>query len=263
MIPSFVVLLRGVAPSNWSASQRVLAAVREVAAVPVTLLVVPRLHGEPYNLRFDNALTRRLALGDELALHGYMHEEDSPTLGPLDRLRRRLHRGEAEFQRLRCDDALQRLHAGMRWFAANGWPLGGFVAPHWALGPGAWAALQLTPFLYTLTRDGLHALARDEAMPSHSIVHHTAGPARRALSLAWNAWPGRLGQDAAPLVRLELTPDAADHGAVRRAWQHCLHRHLSCRQAQTLTRVVQSWQPALARPDAVPAAFRAPSSARA
>jgi uncharacterized protein len=263
MIPSFVVVLRGVAPSTWNASQRVLGAVREVATVPVTLLVVPRLHGEPYNARFDDALARRLAGGDELALHGYMHEEESPTRGSADRFRRRLTGGEAEFHSLRCDDALQRLHAGMRWFAANGWPLGGFVAPRWALGPGAWAALRLTPFLYTLTRDSLHALARDEAMPSHSIVHRTGGPVRRAMSLAWNALPGRLGQDAAPLVRLELTPDAADHGAVRRAWQHCLHRHLSCRHAQTLTRVVQCWQPALVRPDAVPAGFRATSSARA
>jgi len=263
MIPSFVVLLRGVAPSTWSASERVLAAVREVASVPVTLLVVPRLHGEPHNTAFDEALSRRAALGDELALHGYLHEEDGPARGRADALRRRWSREQAEFRDLRCDDVLQRLHAGMRWFAANGWPVGGFVAPRWVLGPGAWAALRLTPLRYTLTRDSLHALARGERLPSHSVEHHTEGAVRRTLSLAWNALPGHLGQDAAPLVRLELTPDAADHDAVRRAWQTCLQRHLSCRQAQTVSRVVQAWQPALARPAAVPAGFQPSPSVRA
>ena len=260
MIPSFVVLLRGVAPSTWSASQRVLAAVREVAMVPVTLAVVPRLHGQPHDARFDEALARRLALGDELALHGYMHEEEGPLRSRFDGLRRRWTGAQAEFRSLRCDDALQRLHAGTRWFAANGWPLAGFVAPGWSIGPGAWAALRLTPFVYTLTRDSLHALQRDEVLPSHSVEHRTEGTLRRGLSLAWNALPGRLGQDAAPLLRLELTPDAAEHASVRRAWQRCLQRHLACRQAQTLTRVVQSWQPALGRPSAVSAAFRSSAS---
>lgn len=260
MMSFFVVLLRGVAPSTWSASQRVLAAVREVAPVPVTLLVVPRLHGEPHSPRFDESLARRASMGDELALHGYMHEEDSPVRGPLDALRRRCTDAQSEFRSLRCDDALQRLHAGMRWFAANGWPLGGFAAPSWCVGPGAWAALKLTPFSYLLTRDSLHALAREEDMPSHTIEHRTGGPVRRSLSLAWNAWPGRLGLDAMPLLRLELTPDAADHPAVCRAWQASLERHLRLRQATTAGRVVQAWQPSIARQGTVPAGFGAKSS---
>jgi predicted deacetylase len=262
MLPSFTVLLRDVAPSTWPRCLRVLAAVREVAAVPVTLLVVPRLHGQPRDARFDDALAWRRWLGDELALHGYMHEEDGPSRGLLDALRRRLDGARTEFRSLRCDDALQRLHAGMRWFAANGWPLAGFAAPGWSVGPGAWAALQLTPFLYALTRHGIHVLARDEELASHSVELRTRGALARSVSLAWHALPGRLGQDAAPLVRLELTPDAADHRAVRLAWQRCLHHHLNYRQAQTVERVVRAWQPTLGREAALPAGLPHPSSAR-
>jgi hypothetical protein len=254
--PSVVVLLRGVAPSTWSACQRVLGAVREVAAAPVTLLVAPRLEGQPHDARFDAALSRRLALGDELALHGYMHDDggrrsSAPHGAPW-------RDGAAEFAGLCCDDALQRLHAGMRWFDANGWPLAGFVAPRWQLGPGAWEALRLTPLRYTATRDALHALrpgARGDRLPSYGIEHRTGGAWARAASLAWNALPGRLGQDTAPLVRLELTPDAADHVEVRHAWQACLHRHLCYRHAHTLARVLQLWQGApqrVRRPAAAP-----------
>lgn len=239
-----VVLLRGVAPSNWGASLRVLAAVREVASVPVTLAVVPRLRGQAHDPRFDDALSRRLVLGDELALHGYMHEEQVPERGVLDHLRRRWLGDEQEFRSLRCDDALQRLHAGMRWFSVNGWPISGFVAPHWRLGPGAWAALRLSPLQYTVTRHSVHLLARDEALVSHSVEHRARGRAARRLSLAWNEWPGRLGADASPLLRLELTPQSADHPAVCHAWQACLRRQLAWRQASTLGRIVRSWQPA-------------------
>jgi predicted deacetylase len=250
VLPSVVVLLHAVAPSTWQRCRRVLAAVREVAAVPVTLLAVPRYKGQPHDARFDAELTRRLDAGDELALHGYMHEDDSPPRSAWARWGRRA--SPAEFRSLACDDALQRLHAGMRWFQANGWPLAGFAAPRWALGAGAREALGLTPLLYTLTRDAVLALNRDELIPTYSIEHRTATAWSRAASLAWNAAPGRLGQDTSPLVRLELTPEAADHAAVRRAWQCSLHRLLCWRQAHTLARVVQHWQPA-ARPAFAPA----------
>ncbi len=242
MTPWIVVLLRGVAPSTWASCKRVLDAVAEVAPIPVTLLVVPRLHGEPHSALFDAQLSRRLDRGDELALHGYMHEEDGPSRGTFDQLRRSYTGAEAEFRSLRCDDALQRLHAGMRWFAASGWPLAGFVAPHAVIGPGAWAALRLTPFTYTLTQDALCLLRSDDQLPSHTVLHDCRSAWSRALTLAWNEWPGRLGQDAAPLLRLELSPHDADHPKVRQAWQRCLHRHLQYRHSHTAAGVAQWWE---------------------
>lgn len=242
MTPWIVVLVHRVAPSTWAACQRVLDAIAEVGPLPVSLLAVPRLHGEPHSPLFDAQLSRRLDRGDELVLHGYMHEEDGPSRGSFDRLRRRCTGAQAEFRSLRCDDVLQRLHAGMRWFGASGWPLAGFAAPRWVLGPGAWAALKLTPFSYTLTHDALHLLKRDEVLPSYSVTQAGGTAWTRAASLAWNEWPGRLGQDTAPIVRLELQPHDADHPNVRKAWQRCLYRHLQYRHADTLAGVTQWWE---------------------
>lgn len=241
---SIVVVLHGVAPSTWEGCRRVLAAVAEVGPVPVTLLVAPRLHGQSHSARFDERLSQLLQQGHELALHGYMHEEDGPARGWLDALRRHVGDAHAEFRSLRCDDALQRLHAGMRWFAANGWPLGGFAAPAWDLGPGAWAALKLTSLRYAMTADGLVLLPHDDELPMHRVEHRCGSGFSRRRSLWWNALAGRLGQDASPLVRLELTPDSARHAEVRQAWQACLERHLAHRQALTAGRVARLWEPA-------------------
>lgn len=262
MPPSFVVLLRDVAPSSWTRCVRVLAAVREVAAVPVTLLVVPRLHGQARDARFDDALAWRIWMGDELALHGYMHEVDRPADGGFSPLQLCIGGTQAEFHSLGCDEALQRLHAGIRWFSANGWPLTGFAAPRWVLGKGAWDALRLTQLRYVLTRHGVHMLARDEEMSSHRVVLRTRGAMARAVSLAWHALPGSMGQDMAPLVRLELAPDAADHRAIKLAWQRKLQHHLDYRQAHTVARVVHGWQPAHGRMDTMPTVLPKPSSAR-
>ena len=67
------VSVHDVAPATWRSCQRVLAAVREVAEIPVTLLVVPAYHGQCSALApgFESAMTDQLAQGHELALHGY------------------------------------------------------------------------------------------------------------------------------------------------------------------------------------------------
>lgn len=245
---SIVVVLRGVAPSTWEGCRHVLAAVADIGPVPVTLLAVPRLHGQSHSSRFDERLSHLLEQGHELALHGYMHEEDGPSRGWLDSLRRQVSGAKAEFRSIRCDDALQRLHAGMRWFGANGWPLGGFAAPGWELGPGAWAALKLTSLRYAMTAEGISLLPHDDELPMHRVEHHCSSGLSRRRSLLWNAFPGRLGQDAAPLIRLDLTPDSARHADVRHAWQGCLARHLAHRQALTVGRVARLCEPA--RPSA-------------
>jgi predicted deacetylase len=243
MNPCFAVLLRDAAPSTWAGCRRVIDAVKDVAPIPITLMVAPRLRGADHSIEFDKRLTERLYEGEELALHGYMHEDEPRPRGPMDALERHWHRGQAEFRSLRCDDALQRLHAGVRWFSANGWPVAGFVAPRWQMGPGTWAALRLTPFEYTLTQDALHALKHDESVPSHSIRFRASNACTRAVSLAWHALPGRLGQDSEVLVRLELSSADADHPKLRRTWQQRIEHHLKYRQPLTLARLVQSWRP--------------------
>ena len=130
------VSVHDVAPATWRSCQQVLAAVREVAEIPVTLLVVPAYRGQCSALApgFESAMTDQLAHGHELALHGYFHRDLGVPRSAVDWLRRRVYTaGEGEFWALSRDEAAERLLLGQRWFAANRWPLAGFVPPAWLL----------------------------------------------------------------------------------------------------------------------------------
>ena len=130
------VVLHDVAASTRAACLRVLEAIAEVAELPVTLLAVPRYHDETPTPEFEAWLGQRSRRGDELALHGWTHRDDLPPAGTLDRLRRRHYtRSEGEFWALPEAEASRRIDAGIAWFQEHGWPLAGFVAPAWLLGP--------------------------------------------------------------------------------------------------------------------------------
>ena len=61
------VSMHDVAPATWERCQRVLAAIREVADIPVTLLVVPAYHGQcSAQPAFEAQMTARSHRGDEL-----------------------------------------------------------------------------------------------------------------------------------------------------------------------------------------------------
>ena len=55
------------------------------------------------------------------------------------------------------------------WFAKNRWPLSGFVAPAWLLGPGARQAVAERPFEYTATlRQLIHLPGQADSIHGHS-----------------------------------------------------------------------------------------------
>ena len=229
------VVLHDVAESTHDACLRLLDAVREVAGdVPATLLVVPRYHGETPSSRFEAWLDGRVERGDELALHGLTHRDEGAPDGWIDRLRRSSYtRGEGEFWALSRDEALARIDVGLAWFARHRWPLAGFVAPAWLLGPGAREAVAQRPFAYTSTLRQLVHLPEGRAITSQSVVYSTSSAWRRASSLAWNAAVAR-GVGANPLLRLELHPRDADFDTVRRSWQAILRQGLRDRSASTV-----------------------------
>lgn len=193
--PRICVTLHDVAPLTWPACMRVLAAVREVADIPLTLLLVPRFHGTGPHARFERNMSTLLTRGHELALHGWTHLDEMPVHGPAAWLRRRFYTaGEGEFAALSEEAATARLHAGCEWFEAHGWPLQGFVAPAWLLSPGSWHALRRFPFIYTSTLNGLYALhAGDPVIDTpqqlhcRSQVYSTRSAWRRGMSIAWNS----------------------------------------------------------------------------
>jgi len=208
----------------------------------VTILAVPRYHGEAPTPAFEAWLGERSARGDELALHGCTHRDDGAPQGWLDGLRRsRYTRGEGEFWSLSRAEALARIDVGIEWFAKNGWPLAGFVAPAWLLGPGAREAVGERPFDYTATLRQLVHLPTQVAETSQSVVYSTSSAWRRQSSLAWNALVD-LAERGNPVLRLELHPHDADHAGVRRSWQRLLERALRERDALTVEQLCERWR---------------------
>ena len=229
------VSLHDVAPATWAGCCRVLAAIQQVAVLPVTLLVVPAYRGErSANDRvFVRAMDDCLADGHELALHGYFHEDRGVPDTAIEWFLRRVYTaGEGEFRSLDERDAAERIRLGKAWFRSNGWPLEGFVAPAWLLNGAAWRAIRAGGFRYTATLHHLHLLQEGRVLPAPCVTYSTRAAWRR-LGSRCNAAAMRRLFDDAPLVRLALHPRDADFPAVRRSWQAVLAAWLRERKPVT------------------------------
>lgn len=232
------VSIHDVAPATWDECARWLEALAPLGPLPLTLLVVPDYHGKGSGLPawYRRSLERRLALGDELALHGWRHVDDGPPPAGLAQwLRRRIYTaGEGEFAALAQAEAALRLEQGRAWFAALGWPLAGFVAPAWLLGEGAWTALDAAPrFAYTTTLSRFHTLAPRRSLPAPCIAYSARSLPRRAASLTWNTLPH--GREA-PLLRVALHPADVRHPAIVRQVVGVVQKLMAEREAMTKAR---------------------------
>ena len=154
------VSIHDVAPATWSDCLRLVEAVRAVADIPLTWLVVPHYHFRPeQSPAMEACLNVALERGDELALHGYSHLDTEAGGGLRARFLRNVYtRREGEFAALTEAEARRRLELGLDWFAARGWTPTGFIPPAWLLGEGAWRALRDAPFAYTTTFSHFHCL---------------------------------------------------------------------------------------------------------
>ena len=154
------VSIHDVAPATWADCLRLVEAVRAVADIPLTWLVVPHYHFRPeQSPHMEACLNVALERGDELALHGYSHLDTEAGGGLRARFLRNVYtRREGEFAALAEAEARRRLELGLDWFAARGWTPTGFVPPAWLLGEGAWRALRDAPFAYTTTFSHFHCL---------------------------------------------------------------------------------------------------------
>lgn len=236
MRPRLCVALHDVSPHTWPACERVIRAVRKVAEVPLTLLLVPAYHGDttPLPRAFREAIYAHQDRGDELTLHGFTHlEYPRAPMAPWAWLRRRVYTaGEGEFSALSQSQARARLEAGLQWCERYQFNVRGFVAPAWLLSTGARAALRTFSFAYTTQLHHVIDLAQDTRHWAPSVVYSHRAAWRRKASCAWNAaWAHRLS--SASVVRLGLHPGDADYPALREHWQTLLDALLRERAAST------------------------------
>lgn len=222
----FCTVLHDVAPSSWDRYRRMIDAA-DALGIPLTLLVVPDHHREGTIDRFPHfcrAIERRLAKGDEVALHGYHHQDEAPLRFSLnDWIRRRLLTQEAEFAALPKGEAAARLERALRLFQRLGWPVAGFVPPGWAAAPDLPAELDRLGFRYMTTYDRVHDLREHRQLHAPVLVWSVRSGAHRAFSLGWNRH--RLRRFAASdCLRLGLHPTDMNHPQVYRFWLDTLCR---------------------------------------
>lgn len=159
--PALCVSIHDVAPATWDDCARLADAMRDVAGIPLTWLVVPYYHrGGGELARMEAGLERALAAGDELALHGLTHLDTAPRgRGMAERFLRGAYSHEGEFAALDAGEAARRIQLGLDWFGARGWPVHGFVPPAWLMGEGSWQALRTFEFDYTTSFRRFYLLA--------------------------------------------------------------------------------------------------------
>lgn len=226
------VVLHDVAPATWPACASLLKTIDACGEVPVTLLVVPDYHHRgaiTADAGFRRAIEERLQRGDELAVHGFHHLDDSaaPPSGPLQWLTRRIYTAsEGEFAALEEDAAEALLQRGLAEFGALGWPVQGFVAPAWLMSEGTRAALGRTRLRYTSTRTHLYRLPDWQVTGHPSLVWSVRSAWRRAASRVVNEVQHRRLR-AAPLLRLGLHPADAAHPQAVDYWRRTLTHSLN------------------------------------
>jgi predicted deacetylase len=229
------VSIHDVAPATWADCLRLVQAVRAVADIPLTWLVVPHYHFRPErSAAMEAGLDAALARGDELALHGYSHLDTEANRGGLRArfLRNVYTRREGEFAGLSHEEARRRIDLGLDWFAERGWTPTGFVPPAWLLGEGAWQALRESPFAYTTTFSHFHCLRGGPVVKSPSMVYAARNRSGRWLSpRVADATAAMLAQ--APLLRFSLHPPDARYPELVRHIQRTLERLLAQRSAVT------------------------------
>ncbi|MGY3175805.1 putative deacetylase [Pseudomonas sp. TE12234] len=225
--PSLLLVLHDIAPPTWADYQPFVEAVDALGNVPMTWLVVPNFHKHndlEAHPGFRRLLSGRLALGDELALHGYFHCDDGPMASnPRDWFMRRVYTHEGEFYSLSAEAALTRLHAGIDMFQRYHWPLHGFVAPAWLMSEGTRQALRQLPLSYTSDPQHLYKLPDFAVVDAPGLVWSARSAWRRGLSKLLSDQREQRWRQA-PVIRLGLHPVDMRHEFSRTYWLQTLKR---------------------------------------
>jgi predicted deacetylase len=258
MTARLCIAIHDVSPATWPRCERLLMMLDTLGTPPLTLLVVPNYHYSgrvDTDHRFRCAIDARVARGDEVALHGYAHlDESAPSMAPLQWARRRLlTAGEGEFAALHEAAAATRIECGVRMLDRCGWEPRGFVAPAWLLGAGSRAALARTRLLYTSTHAHFEVLNGGHRIAAPALSASARSRGRRIASRAWLPLAGAATRHV-ELLRIALHPDDASHTDLLSTWQTLLRRLLTTREAMTKSEAITCAlrQAASGRTDTIP-----------
>jgi predicted deacetylase len=237
MTRTLCIALHDVAPATWPRCERLLALLDGIGARAITLLVVPDFHrrgAAEHDRAFIAAIEARRKRGDEIALHGYAHvDESAPPRSLSAWFRRRvLTDAEGEFSALDRTAAAQRITAGRDMLARVGWHVDGFVPPAWLASRGTREALAASDLLYTSTHTSLVDLRRGMALDAPSVTASPRSAWRRAMSKRWlraAQWATR----ASGIVRAGLHPADAEHPDLLAVWRSLLVDWLREREPMT------------------------------
>ncbi|WP_415845396.1 DUF2334 domain-containing protein [Stutzerimonas zhaodongensis] len=226
---TLMLVLHDVAPETWPDYKSFVEEVDALGRVPISWLVVPDFHRRnPLDAHpgFRRMLDGRLGRGDELILHGCYHADEAPApRTPRDWFMRRVFTHEGEFYPLGRDESAQRLEHGMQLFERSQWPLHGFVAPAWLLGPGARQALAGTNLTYTSDPSHFYLLPDYQPIDAPGLVWSARSAWRRGMSrVVSEKMLARHRQ--APVLRLGLHPVDMRHDFSRRYWLSLVTRLL-------------------------------------
>lgn len=229
------IAMHDVSPVTWLQCSRLLAGIDAIARVPLTLAVVPQFHGrDPVHRahEFRSCIDERIADGDEIALHGWRHRDESPITAGSWIARRVMTAGEGEFAQLSEPDAIERIRRGRALLDACGWPASGFIPPAWLVSEGARSALTRSGFSYMSSRATLDRLTDGRSIAAPCITVSARSAWRRAASKLWLRAMERATANV-PLLRIALHPVDAMHDDIALRWRALIARLLESRTVVT------------------------------
>jgi predicted deacetylase len=219
LLRNLVVSIHDVSPLTQEATQSILDELAGLGVHGVSLLVVPNHHCRGHILdhpEFCAWLRQREALGDEVAIHGYLHRRDQKAGESFwDKLTTRFYTaGEGEFFDISGADALRVISQARQEFRQVGLDPKGFIAPAWLLSDGADRALQRLGLQYTTRIGGVFDYHTGVHHASQSLVWSSRSWWRRGMSRIWNPYLFRRLRDC-PLLRIGVHPTDLRY---RRLW---------------------------------------------
>lgn len=222
--PAFMLSLHDVAPHTWPFYQDFLNQLEqpgEGGALRCTLLTVPDFHHcdmADRHPQFCQALRMRQNAGDELALHGYYHQDDGPRpQGPGALLRRRIRTHEGEFSTLNRGEAARRIRDGLALFYGQGWRADGFVPPGWVINRASRQAVSEAGFAYRTDGGAIYRLPDEQRWRLPTLVMSARTARRRRWCILLNRWRMYYYRDA-PMLRLALHPMDLRYPESHRFW---------------------------------------------